>query len=300
MSATTVSSIEKCPLKLGPEHIASYQTNGFLAFSDFLTPEEVAALNNAMAEMVSTLYAKSKSGALPVKRGNWANMRNYSGLKIDDSNGKLSLLLEPDVAFDPQTSTLEQLDHSYRKIGYPTHGHAAFKALSEHPRLIGMLEALMGPAPILYGDMALCKPARIGAPKPWHQDAAYFDYLPFEAGVDVWIALDDAAVENGCMYVLPGGHAKGPKRHIHRDDCTVQEDRFDFSQGVPVEMNAGGILMFSVMLPHFTPPNYSAQRRRAVQFFYRASHTRLVSAEEHQRAFVEADGTPAACSSVKG
>jgi phytanoyl-CoA hydroxylase len=299
-AATTALNIENCPARLSAEHVASYQANGFLAFSDFLTAQEVADLNDDMAAMVRSLYEKAKSGELPVKRGNWDNMRNYSGYKISEGDEKPSLLLEPDVEFDPRTASFDLVDQSYRKISYMACRSAAFKALSENPRLIAFLEALLGPKPIVYGDQALCKPARIGSAKPWHQDSAYFNYAPYDAGVDVWIALDDAEVENGCMFVLPGGHKQGPKRHIHRDDCLIDEGRLDYSHAAPVELQAGGILLFSVLLPHYTPPNHSDRRRRAAQLFYRGGNTKLVTPAEHYLDFREADGTPAACSAVKG
>jgi phytanoyl-CoA hydroxylase len=291
----SLSAIETCPADLTPRHVASFQANGFLAFADLLTPAEIGALNASITQMSASLYRRAKSGELPVTKGNWDNMRNYSGTAIKEADGKHGILLEPDARFDINTSPVEDLEYAFRKISFPTKGSQAFADLAGHPRLMPMLETLMGPKPILYGDQALCKPARIGSAKPWHQDSAYFSYEPFDAGVDVWVALDDAAVENGCMYVIPGGHRVGPKRHVHRDDCTIMEDRYDFGQGVPVELRAGGVLLFSVMLPHYTPPNRSAHRRRAVQLFYRAAHTRLVSTEEHARSFVETDGTPATC-----
>ena len=296
----TALSVESCPAALSAEHVDAYGRDGFLAFNDFLDNDAVGELQDAMTELVRKLYLSAKTGALPVERGNWDGMRNYSGLKIEDAESKLSLLMEPEIGFDPRVARFEDVDNSYRKISYPTRGSEAFKNFSEDSKLVRMLEALLGPQPILYGDMALCKPPRIGSEKPWHQDGAYFTYEPFAAGVDVWLALDDAAVENGCMFVLPGAHKLGPKKHVHLSDCTVAEGRYDYSQAVPVELRTGGILFFSTLLPHYTPPNRSELRRRAVQLFYRAAHTRLVDAAEHSRCFVEADGTPAACSAVKG
>jgi phytanoyl-CoA hydroxylase len=296
----TALAVESCPAILSAAHVEAYRRDGFLAFNDFLDKAAVTTLREAMTELVRSLCLRAKMGALPVERGSWDGMRNYSGLKIEDGKSKLGLLMEPEIGFDLCSAPFESIDNSYRKISHPTRGSEAFKNFSEDPKLVPMLEALIGPKPILYGDMALCKPPRIGSEKPWHQDGAYFTYEPFGAGVDVWLALDDAAIENGCMFVLPGAHKLGPKKHVHLNDCTVAEGRYDYSQAVPVELRAGGILFFSTLLPHYTPPNRSEMRRRAVQLFYRAAHTRLVDAAEHGRCFVEADGTPAACSAVKG
>ncbi|HYF48470.1 MAG TPA: phytanoyl-CoA dioxygenase family protein [Planctomycetota bacterium] len=295
----TAAALETCPAQLTREHLERYEADGCLAFDAFLTPYEVGSLQSAMREIITELHGRARSGELKMERSNWDALRNYSGYKIEVPGTQYGVLMEPDIEMKIDTVTIDEIDASYRKLAHPSRGHVAFKGLAEHPRLVAMLDALIGQGAILYGDMALCKPPLIGSPKPWHQDSAYFAYAPYGAGVDVWIALDDASVENGCMFVIPGAHKLGPKKHVHGDDCMVADGRYDYSKAVPVEMKAGGILLFSPMLPHYTPPNRSELRRRAAQIFYRAAHTRLISGEEHEAQFVEADGTPATCSAAK-
>ena len=295
MEATAAPVLEASPAALTSEHVARYGRDGFLAFEHFLSPLEVEGLKAALSESFRELIEEARAGKTAFERKPSENQYNYSGLRITSSRGKHWVLFEPDAHLDLQKAGFEELELSIRKLSDPCSAHGAFRVLAAHPRLQAMLEALLGPRPILYGDMALCKPPRIGTAKPWHQDSAYFEYEPYDAGVDVWIALDDAAAENGCMFVLPGAHKAGPKKHVHLDDCTLAAGRFDYRQAVPVEMRAGGILLFSVMLPHYTPPNRSDQRRRAVQYFFRGAQTRLISKAEKIAKFVEADGTPAHC-----
>ena len=97
------------------------------------------------------------------------------------------------------------------------------------------------------------------------------------------------------MHVLPGGHKLGALRHHHTIDCEIFPDRIDRSQALPVPLKAGGAMFFSAMLPHQTPPNSTAERRRALQFQYRGVSTEAVSREAFGRVFAEADGTPASC-----
>ena len=92
------------------------------------------------------------------------------------------------------------------------------KALSEHPELLDVVSRVIGAQPVLFQDMALLKPPRIGREKPWHQDHAYFN-LPLDTPVlGVWIALDRATTANGCMTVIPGSHRRGPVVHFQRRD----------------------------------------------------------------------------------
>ncbi|MGH7145217.1 MAG: phytanoyl-CoA dioxygenase family protein [Planctomycetota bacterium] len=287
-----------CPARLSAEQVAQFERDGYLAFENFLTPIEVAALTAGMSRMVATIAGAVRAGQGTMQPGNWMGMKNYSGLRMSTPGSKADLLFEPGVSFDLAQVTDAELETWVRKFSFPTEGDPAWGMLAQHPRLLPLIEGLLGPGPILFGDMALCKPARIGVAKPWHQDHAYFCYEPIGAGVDVWIALEDATVENGCMQVLPGGHRLGPKKHVHRDDCEIEAGRMDISRAVPAELKAGGVLLFSVMLPHFTPPNTSSYSRRSGQLFYRGANTRLVSNEEHGNAFREADGTPASCHGI--
>ena len=91
-------------------------------------------------------------------------------------------------------------------------------AMAKHPKLARVLEKILGEAPAMFQDMALIKPPRIGREKPWHQDHAYFDFPMGTRVVGVWIALDEATVENGCMRMLAGGHHDGPRLHFQRRD----------------------------------------------------------------------------------
>lgn len=174
------------------------------------------------------------------------------------------------------------------------HTDPAFLELVADPRIQGFIERLVGESCVLFQTMALSKPPHIGSEKPWHQDNAYFSYTPVEKIVGIWIALDEARAENGCMHILPGMTGHGMKHH-HTFDCEILADRIPREKIVPVELKPGGALFFSGMLPHETPHNNSDLRRRAMQFHYRGVSTKSVPREEYDKAFAEADGTPASC-----
>lgn len=58
-------------------------------------------------------------------------------------------------------------------------------------------------------DMVLLKPPRVGREKPWHQDMAYYKFQPGTKVVGVWVALDEASVENGSMRSCPNCASAG-------------------------------------------------------------------------------------------
>jgi phytanoyl-CoA hydroxylase len=143
-------------------------------------------------------------------------------------------------------------------------------------------------------DMALVKPPYHGSEKPWHQDTAYFDFLPLGGIVGVWIALDPATVENGCMQVIPGSQHDGPTPHFHVRDCQMADGRVRVDRAHVVPLRPGGALFFSGLLHHGTPPNLSGDRRRALQFHYAAAGCRNMTIQEHAELFNEG-GAYAGC-----
>ncbi len=92
----------------------------------------------------------------------------------------------------------------------------------------------------------LIKPARIGAARVWHQDCAYFAVKPLEAVFGVWIALDDADEENGCMHVIPGDHVRGPLLQSPAVGCFffIPDDRLDRARVTAIPLRAGGAMFF--------------------------------------------------------
>ena len=126
-----------------------------------------------------------------------------------------------------------------------------------------------------------------------------FSIKDMDGVAGTWIALDDVTVDNGCMHVLPGQHRLGPLRHHHTFDCEILPDRIDPSKAVPVELKAGGMLIFHSNLPHQTPANSSPLRRRALQYHYRQRENAIIPTEEFDSIFKEADWTPASCSAAQ-
>ena len=166
----------------------------------------------------------------------------------------------------------------------------------QHPRLQALLEGVLGPGFRPYSSMALCKPANGGAEKPWHQDLAYFSVNRFDGICGVWIALDQATVDNGCMHVIPGGHLSGPRRHEWtKVDCEITTKDVNPADAVAVELPPGGIMIFHGMLPHETPANNSGLRRRALQFHYQSADTKIAPQEEYRSKFAAPDGLFIGC-----
>jgi phytanoyl-CoA hydroxylase len=220
-----------------------------------------------------------------------------AGRVQDALAGLLDLLAGSSPAFDsvdyessvdPATldgMAAEERQDYVRKFMWFVGHDERLRALSEDPALMGVVHRIIGEEPMLFQDMALLKPPRVGREKAWHQDHAYFDLQLQTRVVGVWIALDPATTGNGCMLVKPGSHLRGPVVHFQRRDWQICDAHVDPLGSLAVPLEPGGCLFFSSLMQHGTAPNTSDERRRAVQFHYRPATAELSSREARMAVF---------------
>jgi len=158
-------------------------------------------------------------------------------------------------------------------------------AIAHHQGILNLLEKLFGDPPKLVQDQAILKPPTGGVEKPWHQDMAYGNLTYEKPVIGVWVALDQASLDNGCMHVIPRSHMDGPTPHYAVRDWQVCDTNVPVERDVAVPLEPGGILIFHGMLYHGTPPNFSPKRRRSVQYHYAASTSEKMSPKEYKRWF---------------
>ncbi|MCU0514315.1 MAG: phytanoyl-CoA dioxygenase family protein [Anaerolineae bacterium] len=138
-----------------------------------------------------------------------------------------------------------------------------------HPALVNVLTQVVGPNVKCMQSMLFIKAA--GKPgQAWHQDE---DFIPTRdrSLIGAWIALDDATVDNGCLWVLPGSHKPGilwemQQQNDPRFDCTDESFGFPYrdEDAVPVEVPAGSIVFFNGYLLHRSLPNTRSSGYRRV------------------------------------
>ena len=150
---------------------------------------------------------------------------------------------------------------------------------------------MRGPDIKLFRTALMVKPAHHGSAKPYHQDSPYWKIDPMDL-VSVWIALDDATTENGCMRVVPGAHKQGALKHVVEDGhLNIAPDQFDTSGEVAAEMKAGGCLFFHSLLPHASSPNRSPNSRRGMVFSYMNARSQWTgAADEKHEPFMQIAG----------
>jgi ectoine hydroxylase-related dioxygenase (phytanoyl-CoA dioxygenase family) len=161
--------------------------------------------------------------------------------------------------------------------------------VAENDAITSVAAQLLGPNLKLLRAAAMFKPPEVGSEKGFHQDAAYYPIQPMDH-VTVWIALDEATPENGCMNVVPGAHEGGILGHeaVEYDTDIVIADR-DFTQedAVALPMEPGDALFQHCLLPHYTAPNTTEHWRRALIMSYMDARSRFTKSDEERSDWVD-------------
>jgi phytanoyl-CoA hydroxylase len=166
--------------------------------------------------------------------------------------------------------TLKQSkEKSINKIGHALHDlDPVFNAFSRTSQLRELVSDLGIKRPLLLQSMYIFKQPKIGGEVTCHQDSTFLYTEPQDIA-GLWFALEDATLENGCLWAIPGGHKLGLKSRWVRDGAGgMKFDVFDSSpfpedELVPLEVGKGSLILLNGLLPHKSLANRSEKSRHA-------------------------------------
>ena len=137
-------------------------------------------------------------------------------------------------------------------------------------KILDMVAQLIGEDICLWNMSFFAKPALNGKKTPFHQDGEYWPIRPL-ATCTVWIAVDEATVENGCLRYIPGSHkANRLMAHEVKDDPNYTLNRellkteYDESEAEKLILPAGGMAFHDVYIAHGSEENRSPHPRRGM------------------------------------
>ena len=156
-----------------------------------------------------------------------------------------------------------------RRLKDPVTQHEVYKKFLHHPRILDIVEQLIGPGLRTNGNKLNMKSPEYGSPVEWHQDWAFYPHTNDDI-LAVGVSMDEMKYENGCLLVIPGSH-KGPVYSHHQDGHfagAVTEELPDADKAVPIELEAGGISIHHVRTLHASAKNVSSRPRRLLLYQY--------------------------------
>jgi ectoine hydroxylase-related dioxygenase (phytanoyl-CoA dioxygenase family) len=170
-------------------------------------------------------------------------------------------------------------DPRVRRVKTPHKFFPVFERLMRHPRLVAILQDLLGPAVRLHGSKINLKSPRYGSPVEWHQDWAFYPHTNDDL-LAVGVMLDDCTSDNGPLLVVPGTH-RGPTLDHHTGDprtggyfCGSIDPawiRDEIARAVPLTGRAGSMSFHHVRLVHGSAQNVSSLPRTLLLYEYGAA-----------------------------
>ena len=159
---------------------------------------------------------------------------------------------------------------STRKLAHIVPEDEVLRVHARNPKVVDVIADLFDSDDItLYGDQLFMKPPHHGSAQIWHQDSASFKSIfPMDI-ISAWTAIDDATIENGCLWMVPGSHRWAI---IPPSARPTIEDKFgqDYPT-VPVRLPSGSVSFHHSMTYHSSGPNQTDTRRRGYATHYMRS-----------------------------
>jgi ectoine hydroxylase-related dioxygenase (phytanoyl-CoA dioxygenase family) len=174
-----------------------------------------------------------------------------------------------------------------RHYGEPHAADLFWLGVCTAPKLLDAVESIIGPNLVLVYSSMFIKAARNEQRVAWHQDNTYWPSVEGTEVVTVWLALDDADVENAAMQVIPGSHegyramemvAAGDNHTLSKKVEVTPELE---ASAVSLEMTAGSLSIHDSFLVHGSGANHSARRRAGYTIRFCSTDTVRVDTEKH-------------------
>jgi phytanoyl-CoA hydroxylase len=248
---------------LTDEMLAAFNVEGLLILRDFVPVEECRALRSRALELVDDFDPMEVQSVFSTTR-----QTQLDDSYFIDSGDKIRFFLEED-AFDESGQLRQSKIDSLNKMGHAMHDlDPVFDRFSRSPQMAKVTESLGYEEPAIIQSMYIFKPPRIGGEVVCHQDSTYI-YTEPESCIGFWFALEDATVNNGCMYFIPGGHKMNLKQRNYRvseNELTTEvldPEPWPEHLKVPAEASTGTLVLFDGRAPHMSGPNASSISRHA-------------------------------------
>lgn len=250
-------------MRISHEQLEDYQRNGFVVLSDFVDSSACDTLRARAEQLVQDFDPSNIVSIFSTHEQN-----RLADDYFLNSGDKIRFFFEED-AFLPDGTLKQSKEQSINKIGHALHDlDPVFSEFSRTPDIARLVAKLGIARPLLLQGMYIFKQPKIGGEVTCHQDSTFLYTEPQEIA-GLWFALEDATIENGCLWAIPGGHNLGLKSRWKRNaQGGMSFDVFDSSAWpeeklVPLEVTKGTLIILNGLLPHRSLANRSSRSRHA-------------------------------------
>ncbi len=243
--------------------LKQFNTDGFLILEELNTATECDSLIQRAAELTANFDYNGHPSVFQT-----SEQDRTSDDYFLDSGDKISFFFEKD-AFETDGKLKNDLFHSLNKIGHALHDlDPVFNRFSRSPQMKQVAADLDLADALMIQSMYIFKHAKIGGVVDVHQDSTFL-YTEPASCVGFWFALEDATVENGCLWAKRGGHRTPLRSWFRRKESggtefeNFDDTPYDLEGAMPLEVKKGACIVLDGLLPHYSLPNTSNKSRQA-------------------------------------
>jgi len=256
---------------LSPTQVEDFNKNGILVVEDFLEQKDVQAMKKEILELVDEMDPNEHRGVFSTTSHNQAKDDYFL-----DSGDKIRFFFETN-ALDDNGKLKLQKDKCLNKIGHSLHWHSpAFKKVTFAEKVKKLAKDLDFKDPAVVQGMYIFKQPRIGTQVTPHQDGTFLYNDPLKL-VGLWFPIDDATLENGCLWYVPGSHKLPISRRFKRnpgiksdyDPLMIfegKEHQMKDEEWIPAPVKKGSVVLIHGQVMHKSEENKSANSRHAFTF----------------------------------
>ncbi|HMJ26447.1 MAG TPA: phytanoyl-CoA dioxygenase family protein [Pyrinomonadaceae bacterium] len=250
-------------MTLNPEQLAAYDRDGFLVLEDFVDADRCDRLRERAGKLVSDF---DPGGIVSIFSTH--EQTRTSDEYFLESGDKIRFFFEEN-AFLPGGTLRQSKERSINKIGHALHDlDPVFDSFSRTPAIRQLVSELGIADPLLLQSIYIFKQPRIGGEVTCHHDATFLYTEPLRL-VGLWFALEDATIDNGCLWAIPGGQKLGLKSRFMRADGggtrfeVIDETPWPEEKLQPLGVKKGTVIVLHGLLPHLSRENRSSKSRQA-------------------------------------
>ncbi|MEM7032947.1 MAG: phytanoyl-CoA dioxygenase family protein [Chloroflexota bacterium] len=236
---------------LSPTQLTHFQKQGYVIIEDIFDRETMQSLKQHALDTCL-------DPATPQENVKWNGMANAGAIKKEGAQALHSF-------WRPQTFS------------------PRFRDLCHDNRLTDPLASIFGPNVVTFNGLVIFKSKEVGLAFPYHQDMWYFEKRnDIAQSCGIWLALDDADEENGCLWIVPGSH-KGPLYdHVEPNTEFTQQEFREVPEAndmpeVSVPLRSGSALFFDGRLLHRSGLNTSSRDRACYVIHNTSAATRFAA-----------------------
>jgi len=289
--------------KLGNKQLSSNKTkNKFKMYNNFASSSECADMKGRMRELIGKWDPdKTLSPVFSTQTDLQMKAQGKSDYFLDSAD-RIHFFLEKDAAGDDgKLKSGLAKERSLNKVGHGLHVvDDVFKRYSHSDKVTGLVSGLGWSDPVLPQSMYIFKQPMIGGEVTSHQDSSFLYTTPRPTCLGLWLSLDEATLENGCLWARPGSHLEpvrrlfirnpkhfadgdtsAPKMIFEPNDAESKANNWEgkmpsgweppSSKGLydrgfkPLECEPGDLVVIHGQVDHLSLPNTSPKHRETFQ-----------------------------------